>query len=269
MSDFMDRLGDQLHAAQHAAPPAARAGRPTAQPWRRGSRRGLLAVAAVLALAAPAVALVTPWDPDLERTGVDKPVSTDPAPVSGLAVDVLAPLRRQQTADDRRIATPLIRTIGTGNQVDRVQSQAIRAVAPGWALVPAKAVKSGPTDVSSDQLCLTDGKTVSCSPASDFAKNGVGIMAASKTHTSFTGLVPDNVVGVRFKPTTGTAVEVETEGNFYALSVSETAPSGRIKAPEGYNGPSTIPGPPMPISGALQWLNRDGEVVGPSNPGLG
>ena len=63
-------------------------------------------------------------------------------------------------------------------------------------------------------------------------------------------------------------MEAKTEGNFYALSVPETAPARRIKAPPGYNGPSTIPGPRMPISGTLQWLNSNGDVVGPSKPAL-
>lgn len=70
----------------------------------RTRNRVLLALAVALVLAAPAVAIVAPWDPQLERAGVDKRVGIDSAPVSRAAVDALAPLRRAQTADDRRIA---------------------------------------------------------------------------------------------------------------------------------------------------------------------
>lgn len=40
-----------------------------------------------------------------------------------------------------------------------------------------------------------------------------------------------------------------------------------IKAPEGYNGPSEIPAPPLPPAGELQWLNAEGDVTGPRRGG--
>jgi len=52
-----------------------------------------------------------------------------------------AVLRREQTADDRRIAAPLVKAIGIGNQVDRVQTAAIRAVAPGCWCPPRRSAR--------------------------------------------------------------------------------------------------------------------------------
>jgi hypothetical protein len=59
---------------------------------------------------------------------------------------------------------------------------------------------------------------------------------------------------------TGAPVEVAVQSNFYALSVPEIAPPRRVEAPDGS---STIPGPPMPIEGTLDWLDGDGRVIGP------
>jgi hypothetical protein len=41
-----------------------------------------------------------------------------------------------------------------------------------------------------------------------------------------------------------------------------------VKAPPSYNGADTIPGPPTPVAGTLQWLDGDGNVVGPADPEL-
>lgn len=273
MSDFLDRIGDQLTAAhRHSVGDAAASRTERSRPWVQGRRRVALIVFGTLAVAAPAAAVVAPWDPDLERAGVDRPVQTDDAPVARAAADSLAALRREQTADDRRAAAPLIKAIGMGNQVDRVQTAGIRAVAAGWALVPANAVTTGVDKSSSEQLCLTNGGTVGCSAAGDFAKNGIGILSAGPSETSLAGLVPDNVATVRFTSSTGTVVEAPTSNNFFKLSVPETAPSGSVTAPPGYegprDGPNTIPGPPMPISGTVQWLDKSGSSVGPADPKL-
>jgi hypothetical protein len=269
MSDFLDRLGDQLGHAHHQRTPLAASSSPDTQGRGRFGRRAVLIPVAILALAAPAVAIVSRWNPALERDGIDSPVATDSAPVSRAAIDALAPLRREQTADDRRIAAPLIKAIGIGNQVDRVQTEAIRAVSSEWALVPAMEVRSGVDAISTEQLCLTNGETVGCTSVESFTKNGLGVLSASKTRTMLAGLVPDGVDRVRFAPKTGDAAEATIQGNFFSLSVPQTGPSAPIKAPPGYAGPDTIPGPPMPVAGTLQWVDSDGNVVGPADPDLG
>ena len=268
MPDFFDRFGDQLHAAQLAASPVApQGGRVTRLLGRRST------VAAVLvAIIAPsaALAITQPWRPDLSRPGVDRKVSTDAAPVSDAALGAFAVLRRAQSDSDRSDATPLIWAIGMGNQVDRVQLKGIRMVAPHWALVPAKAAQTRPGGVTAqDQLCLTDGEDVGCTNAETVKANGVGVLAASKTSTHLIGLVPDGVARVRFTPDSGSPIEVAVTGGFYQLTVPSARSLPAIKAPPGYDGPSTIPGPPAPVSGKLAWLDTRGNAVGPADPVIG
>lgn len=82
--------------------------------------------------------------------------------------------------------------------------------------------------------------------------------------TTYTGLVPDGVAAVRFVPRSGSPRQAVVRGNFFVLEVDQVAPPRMIKAPDGYNGPSEIPAPPLPPAGELQWLNADGDVTGPT-----
>ncbi len=257
MPDFLDRFGDQLYAAHDPS-------RSRRFSWRGPRRHWLLVLAAVLVVAGPAVAVVGAWRPALERSGIDQPVTVDSSPVSPAALDALAVLRRPQTDEDRRRAAPLIPTVGAGNQIDRVQTDGIRSPANGWALVPATSIKSGPATTTTDVLCLTDGQAIGCSPATSIRTQGLALLSASRSHTSLAGVVPDGVAKVRFIPDTGAPVEADVASNFFSLSVAQTAPSRTVKAPPGSNGPSRIPGPPMPVRGTVQWLNRHGVVIGPA-----
>jgi hypothetical protein len=81
---------------------------------RPGARQLLLAGLALLVLAAPAAAILQPWDPQASRPGIDPPITSTHTPVVASATDVLAVLRRPQTAADRSAATPLIKTVGAG-----------------------------------------------------------------------------------------------------------------------------------------------------------
>jgi hypothetical protein len=266
--DFFDRFGDQLHAAQTAGSPVGpRGGRITRLLGRRST-----AIAAVVAIIAPgaALAITQPWNPDLSRPGVDRKVSTDATSVSDAARGAFAVLRREQSASDRSGATPLIKAIGMGNQLYRVQLKGIRMVASGWALVPAKAAQTAPGGVTAqDQLCLTNGEKVGCANAQTAKANGVGLLTASKAATRLTGLVPDGVARVRFTPDSGSPVEVAVTGGFYQLTVPSVRSLPAIKAPPGSDGRSTIPGPPAPASGTLTWLDTSGKAVGPANPVIG
>ncbi|MCZ4492665.1 MAG: hypothetical protein JWP53_1596 [Conexibacter sp.] len=264
MSDFLDHFGDQLRAVQVAPSPTARP-RPT---WlSRASRRGVIAGLATLIVAGPALAITQPWSPTVGRPGVDRPVHVDSSPVTAAARGELSVLRRPQTADDRAQAAPLLRGV-VGDQVDGVQVDAIRSLKAGWALVPAKSVQTGPSATATDQLCFTNGEEITCGPAPSLSTTGVGGSTASATkgETTYTGLVPDGVSGVRFTPKDGKPVEVAVASNFYELVIPQIAPSRMMDAPAGFEGPARIPAPPAPVSGTLQWLDSHGAVVGPQQP---
>lgn len=268
MPDFFDRFGDQLYAAQLVTSPAERRGRFARLLRRKSAIFGAVAVA--VAVPGAALAITQPWQPQLSRPGVDKPVQTDASPVADEASGAFAVLRRSQTASDRASAAPLVQAIGMGNQVDRVQTEGIRMVAPGWAVVPAKVAQTAPSDVAArDQLCLTDGDDVGCTNAQTATSNGVGILTASMDATHLTGLVPDGVASVRFTPDSGPAVEATTTNGFFELTVPSSRTMPAVKAPAGYDGPATVPGPPAPAAGTLTWLDSSGRAIGPADPAIG
>ncbi|MBJ7330661.1 MAG: hypothetical protein JHC95_12250 [Solirubrobacteraceae bacterium] len=180
------------------------------------------------------------------------------------AVDTLAVLRREQTETDRSKAAPLLKAIG--DQVDGVQTAGIRSLSPGWALVPVKRVYTGPDQVSNDELCITNGALIACAPAAATNATGVALITANPKATKFRGLVPDKVTSVRFVPADGRKPTMgAVTSNFYSLMVAGGADPGRVKAPPGYKGGDTIPGPPMPLQGRIEWLNESGEAVGPTS----
>lgn len=262
MSDFLDRYGEQLQAAQLR-------GRRSLWARARSARRTLLISLGALAIAAPAVAVVRPWEPTLGRPGVDDgAATTTTAAAAASARDVMAVLRRSQTADDRAKATPLLRSVDA--QFMGVQTESIRAVRDNWALVPAATVATGPGRTLEDALCITDGKGTACGPADAVRDRGIHMISSSATATTVVGLVPDGVTRVRFTPAKGRAATVAADSNFFSLSVPETQPRDMIAAPDhkSWTGPAKIEGPPMPVEGSLEWLGADGSVVGPSQPNV-
>jgi hypothetical protein len=267
MPDFLDRFGEQLRVAQESAAPITSRTPPGPKGPSRNARRGLLLGLGLLAIAAPAAAIVQPWNPTLGRPGIDPPVARDNAPVSADATGALAVLRRPQSAEDRATAAPLLRTVA--NQVDGAQVDAIRALATDWALVPVKDVATGNGAVEHDQLCITNGDSIACGPAATVRLNGVGLSQATPNRTILSGLVPDGVARVRFTPSRGAPVEVAASSNFYSLTIAEVGSAGMVKAPEGSNGPAMIPGPPLPIGGRIEWLDSKAQVVGPQKKQLG
>lgn len=272
MSDFLDRFGDQLSTAQERAKPSPQAGdlRSGRSILGRPRRLVLWVLAGSLGVAAPALAIIAPWQPSLERPGLDRPVAVSASPISKSVVEAFGVLRRGQSDADRERTASLVRAVGAGNQVDDVQTDGIRSVADGWALVPAKSMQAAPgRNANTDVLCLTDGQTIGCTPTTSAATNGLGVVSASATQTSIVGLVPDGVSAVRFTPAGGNAVKVTVASNFFSLSVPQTAPASTIKAPPGYTHGSKVPAPPMPVNGTLQWLDDSGVVTGPAQQAIG
>lgn len=225
-----------------------------------------MTVLGALAVAAPALAVVQPWDPELGRDS-DGAVRADRDPVVETAREQLEILRREQTARDRQVATPLLRTLGP--QTNGVKTDAIRALDDEWALIPVAVVELSPGRPIRDALCVTNGDGIACTPATALARSGAQTISASKTGTTVAGLVPDGVARVRFVPVEGGPNEVEVRDNFFTLSVPRTAPPRMVRAPEGFDGPQRIPGPPMPVHGTFHWLSADSEIVGPNKQGTG
>src|SRR3954451_25095560 len=101
MTDFLQRYGDQLRAAQTDTAGSRAARRfSRATKLRRILRRHPVALAgtALLITAVPAAAIVAPWQPSLSRPGIDAPVSTSPKQPGADASSWLGVLRRPQTA---------------------------------------------------------------------------------------------------------------------------------------------------------------------------
>lgn len=233
---------------------------------RRGGlprRRGWLVVLAAVAVATPALAITQPWDPTIGRPDVEGPVASDRSPVTPAAKNVLAVLRRPQTAADRERTAPLLQGI-SGTVINGVQTASIRALADGWALVPATSVQTGPGVSRGDQLCFTNGSSTTCGSANRLASSGIASSEATTTSTTFTGLVPDGVASVRFAGADGTRKTAAVTSNFYELVVNEVAPPTMIDAPQGYDGSAQIPAPPMPVAGTVDWLDANGSVIGPA-----
>jgi hypothetical protein len=112
---------------------------------------------------------------------------------------------------------------------------------------------------------LTNGTTIACGDATMVASVGITLLTAqAKIGTTVSGLVPDGVARVRFTPTDGPPRTADVTQNFYTITIARTAPSSRIKAPRGYKRGPTIPGPTQPLSGAAEWLDADGRVIGPT-----
>ena len=244
MADFLDRYGEQLRLARV---PLRR--RP------RAPRRAAIASLLLLAVSAPAVAVVQPWNPKLGRPELDHDVAIDRSPVDRSATEVLAILRRPQTAHDREVATPLLRY--AGRMIDNVQVDSIRALGDHHALVPhTSGARSGA------MLCILDDGGAVCSPAGGVAEHGVMSISGGRKGTRYAGVVPDGITRVRFTPDGGTPAQSSVRGNFFELRVPEHGPA--IAAPTGE--PGMINGPVGPATGRLEWLDARGKVVGPAEP---
>jgi hypothetical protein len=256
MSDFLDRYGEQLLAARRRAD-------------RRRSRilrRGPIASLVLIAVAAPAIAVVEPWNPTLGRPRVDGPVSVDRSPVPPSVRDVLAVLRRPQTARDRRLARPHLRN--ASSEMTGVQVDGIRAVSPDYALVPIKGLRDAGRDLG-PMVCLLGSGGAACNPSDRVARDGLTFLSGGEDGTQYVGVVPDGVARVRFTPQGGAPAVTEVHQNFFDLRVPEHGRAGRTRPPKEYTGPrgpdGKIAGPVGPVQGELEWLDPHGKPVGPAH----
>jgi hypothetical protein len=262
--DFLDRYGWQLERARR----------------RRGRRRAAGAALLVPVTAAVAVAVfalpspdsdverpaVTPsatptgtWSPDVGRPHVGLDARIDRSPVSGDAAEVLAVLRRPQTARDRRLAEPRLKH--AGGAADGVQVDAVRALSKDYALVPVTKSEGR----SEQMLCIMGGGGGACGPAARIRERGISSLSGGPNGTHWVGVVPDGVARVRFTPDGGRPKDSVVRENFYEIRVPEHGPEGRTPPPKGWKGPTDkdgmIPGPGGPANGTIEWFDAAGKRI--------
>lgn len=249
MSDFLDRFGAQLVAAEERLGAQPEPAVPTVavrSPRRWRSRRGLVVAFAALVVAVPALAATQPWDPILGRPGAgDEPagvaVSAPPAVQSG----GLAVLRRPQNGEDRGpVAQQLLASVGSEYKGVRVSSIRLLTAAGGQhaLLVPTEAHGRSSTPgayETSNRLCLETGKGGFCGDG----KNLVDGDLLGGSDDNLFGLVPDGVAKVTMRFPGGEQLSAAVQENFFWIT---GVPS------DGHARPT------------ITWLDDSGRRVGPS-----
>jgi len=263
---FLDRYEQQLiqasatlQAAQPITPaPVAR------RRGRRLTRRGFAIGVVLIAVAAPAAALVQPWDPILGRGGQDT-ITSSSAAIDRSALAAYALLRRPQTERDRRLAEPLLRRLG--RPLDQVQLAAVRAIQPGLAVVAVNTIDvPGGSGADGPQICVLRAEVIGCNPVARAIANGVLTLSASKDSTRYEGLVPDGVKRVRFTvASSGATTTADVVDNYVRLTIPQIGAATTVTVPNPDGSPAgrTMPGPPTPVPGTLTWLDDANRVVGP------
>ena len=265
---FLERYEQQLMQASAAlgrAPSATRAD--SEHRWsRRLPRRGVTIGLALVAIAAPAVALVQPWDPPVGRGDQDT-LTASGAEVDRSALDAYAILRRPQTERDRRLAEPLLRQMG--RPLDQVQLAGVRAIRPGLAVVPVNTIDvNGHLGAGGPQICVLRTATTGCSPVARAVANGVVTLTATTGYTRYEGVVPDGVARVQFMlEPSGETTTAAVKNNYVRLTIPWIGAPTMIPAPNRDGSPSDekMPGPPTPAPGTLTWLDTANRIVGPND----
>ena len=279
MTDFLDRYGEQLARAR----PGRR---------RRIAGASLLAVAAsaaaalVLLLARPApeierpaqtpVASSTPaptptepaavgkWTPTLGRPKLGITASVDNTPIAQPVIDALAVLRRPQSERDRKLAGPKLRYAGNG--INGIQITGVRALNAEYALVPVTQFATEPRSAGAG-ICLMGGGGGACAPVDSVPRHGVTLIGAGGQRHPLRRHRPRRHRPRSLHATDGAPIEATVTGNFYELRYHTSARPTRVTPPKSWKGPTgtdgKIQGPPMPVRGALEWLDASGHIVKP------
>jgi hypothetical protein len=205
---FIDHFETQLVQAGHRR--IERRWRNRLARWLRSPRRrGAAVVVAALLVGAPATAAVVGWNP-FDDPGRDPRVGTpsvsDRAPTPAL-LQMLAPLRREQTADERQLVSERFRSEGDFTELSGVQADYIRVLDAerGIVLVPAerffvvlgRRTPDPNTPAFRNGVCLYNLESTaagfSCFTA-DRIRRGFALVQAGDMSI---GLVPDGVARVR------------------------------------------------------------------------
>ena len=257
---FLDRLGDQLLAAERAlvvaAPAVARRRR-----WMTPRTAAVLLVA--LAVSVPALAATTPWRPILGRPELrDTPAGTSNSPVPNDASALLAVLRRPQTDADRGpIAQKLLRNVGQQFRGVRLRSVRLVTLSPGHhALVLSTegvGQVPGVTKGTSNPVCLVFTAGGLCGGARSLRTSGILMTGGPNVR----GLVPDGVAKVVLRFAAGRSVGTDVHANVFSITGAPTT-ARTVPGPPGSGVRRT---PPLVTSApfTVQWLDADGRAIGP------
>jgi hypothetical protein len=250
MSDFLDRLGEQLVAAECALAPRRR------RRWRRG--RLAAGMGAALVVAVPALAETQPWQLEFGRPELhDTPTGRGTTAVPVSQADVLGVLRRPQ--DERDLgatAQRLIRSVGSEFQGVRASSVRVVTSPSGHTVAIVSAERIGdPATRETDQanpLCVTSGHGGLCGTTQSLM---AGHLAAFDGPHIF-GLVPDGVATVVYRYQDGSSVRGAVADNFFWI---DNAPVTTRKEPSDARVGITTP------PSTIEWLNAGGKIIGPNH----
>lgn len=250
MSDYRERLGDQLrNAAERELRPDFESA-PERHGRRRPARRTVGVIVAALAVSGTAVAATRPWEPVLGDP--DDPTTQDVDSPPPKQLRLLGVLRRPPTAADRDAATQAtFQYVGPGSKNVHVKYiRRLGSSAPGRAvvLVPAQRFALQGDLPIDDALCVfysepkIDGGGKACFSTAEL-REGKAIASLGR---DVYGLVPDGVATVSALFAGDSAVTAPVQDNFFVLRSPATS------------------GDRLPQ--AVGWQSAAGESAGPPAP---
>lgn len=261
-ASFLDRLGDQLAAAERALTPSAATKRRT---HRWAPPKSAILLLAGLAVAVPAVAATQPWRPILGRPTLrDTPVSTSGSAVPANAIALLAVLRRPQTDRDRgRAIRTLLRSVGQQFSGVRLISVRLLSPAPGHHALVMSATGVGQVPAIAhhgvvDPVCLIINAGSVCGDARSLRTTGVVMTAGS----SVRGLVPDGVAKVVLTFDDGRTASDDVRDNLFWITHVPTARRTLSEPTAKRPRPKLLTTAPF----TTRWLDSEGTTIGPQKP---
>lgn len=223
MSDFFDRLEDQLVAKSRALSGL----RPAPVRRRRFRARHLALAFALLAVGGSALAGSQPWEPLLGKPGHGPQATLSQASPPASELGVLGVLRRATTEADHGVATATaLAFVGPGAR--DVRTRFIRQLTPGAGERPAVLVPAWRYDRNqpgvripaiADALCVVVLNSTSHAGAKgcySAAQVTAGSAFSAAAHYVF-GLVPDGVASVTFRYRSSPPASARVKDNFFEM----------------------------------------------------
>jgi len=244
---FLDRLGDQLRAAERALIAA------NAPRRRRVTRKAAVLAFAALAVAVPALAATEPWKPIFGRPALrDVPAGTSESPIPNDEQALLGVLRRpQEPRDHGEAAQDLLRSVGQEFAGVRPDSLRLLTSSTGHSALLVSAEKVGRE--TENPVCIAVPHGGFCGGAATLRTGLLGTFGANVV-----GLVPDGAAKVELTFADGQTRSADIRDNFFWI---DEAPTTQRTVP-GPDGQKTAP---MTMTAAFTttWLDGEGHAVGP------